>query len=464
MVAAIGWVHVGDLHLEDADGWESLGRLRAIVDQVERHIGSAADFLFLPGDNANHGTPDQYAALTAALGDLSIPWRIIPGDHDLEPGDLTNYEAAIPPANRPETEVIAGHRCIFLDIVSGGAGGPDFRLTMHHRNRIAEELARAAAEGQPPLVFMHAFPGDLAADGEAVARAFADGGVAFVDTGHTHYNDVLNDGRVIYAATRSTGQIEEDGGRPGFSFVAVHDGVPSWRFRRLDAPWPHVQIVSPCDRRLVTRPADPRQVPRPGPVTIVARVIGAGSDAVPRLHVGEAMTDGMGPGRATADRAGRDRHAAQADALAITPGADGPWRGMADDPRSLTAPVPGGLLQGSARPHPADAGDTVTAHATDGGRGSVPPATPIGEDGIPMTPGADGLWRGEVALPPGVSFVTVTCGASRDVLEVLTRPVDQIPKRGPPVALGQDCHTVGAWPQAGIIGAGLGPNRNGRKW
>jgi hypothetical protein len=32
--------------------------------------------------------------------------------------------------------------------------------------------------------------------------------------GHTHDNELANDGHIIYAATRSTGQIEE--GRPTF--------------------------------------------------------------------------------------------------------------------------------------------------------------------------------------------------------------------------------------------------------
>ncbi|WP_294285800.1 metallophosphoesterase [uncultured Sphingomonas sp.] len=284
MGTSICWAHIGDLHLDEADDWQGLSRLESIVDQVNR-VADGIDFVFVPGDNANHGTPDQYARMMAALAPLQTPWRIIPGDHDFEPGDLAHYDAAIPAANRPEAETIAGYRCLFLDIISAGAGGPDFRVTMHHRNRLAEELARAEAADQVPLVFMHAYPGDLAADGDSIARTFADARVAFVDTGHTHYNELLNDGRVVYGATRSTAQIEEDAGRAGFAIVCVHGRVPSWRFRRLDAAWPHVQIVSPCDARLVTRPADPHQVPRPGAVTVVARLLGAAADASVEVRI-----------------------------------------------------------------------------------------------------------------------------------------------------------------------------------
>ncbi|MBB4154338.1 hypothetical protein GGQ80_002251 [Sphingomonas jinjuensis] len=305
MSAALCWVHVGDLHLEAADGWQSLDRLRAIVAEVNAHVGASADFVFLPGDNANHGEPEQYARMIDTLRPLTRPWRIIPGDHDFEPGDLDAYEAAVPEANRPETEVIGGYRCLYLDVVSAGAGGPDFRLTQHDRRRIAEELARAEAAGQVPAVFMHAYPGDLTADVDEIASGFAQGGVAFVDTGHTHYNELLNDGRVLYGATRSTGQIEEDGGRPGYAIVCLHGRVASWRFRRIGEAWPHVQIVAPSDIRLVTRPADAAQVPRPDAVTILATVMG--SDDVPMLAV-----DGRGIGPMVRDAEGLWRRAVSA--------------------------------------------------------------------------------------------------------------------------------------------------------
>ncbi len=279
-VPSLTWVHIGDLHMDEANGWASRDRLAAIVAEVDAHIGDAAQFVYLPGDNANHATTEQYRVITDTLAPLRLPYRVIPGDHDFELGDLAHYDDAFPAACRPEVEVVAGHRCIFVDIVSAGAGGPDFRLTRHHRNRLLEELAQAEAEGQIPVVFMHAYPGDLAADGEDIARIFADARVAFVDTGHTHYNELLNDSRVIYGATRSTGEIEEGGGRPGFSIVTIHGRVPSWRFKETASAWPFVQIVAPADVRLVTRPADPAQVPRPGEVAITAKLFGLSGDPV----------------------------------------------------------------------------------------------------------------------------------------------------------------------------------------
>jgi 3',5'-cyclic AMP phosphodiesterase CpdA len=367
MTASIAWIQVGDLHADEEDGWLGTDRLRHVVAGIAEH-GIAADFLFLPGDNANHGTIEQYDRILDALAPLALPWRVIPGDHDFEPGDLDAYKTQIPEKNRPKGEIIAGYRCIFLDIVSAGAGGPDFRLPMGERRRLAEELARAAAEGTPPIVFMHAYPGDLAADGPEVAETLAAGRAVFVGTGHTHYNELLNDGRVIYGAARSTAQIEEGGEQPGLVTICVHDGVPSWRFRPLDAAWPAVQIVAPCDVRLVTRPTDPLQVPRPGEVRIVVRSFGATGD--PQVRQGD----------------------------------------------------------------------------------QAPTA---------MRPAGDHLWEATLALGAGLQRIEVEAGAARNAVDVLVRPLDAIPKRGPARALGEAIHAIGAWPEAGLLGTQLGPNRNG---
>jgi hypothetical protein len=372
MTSSIYWLHVGDLHMDEADDWAALPRLRQIVQEANAHAADAA-FVYLPGDNANHATAAQYAAIVQALSPLTLPWRAIPGDHDFEGGSLATYEASFAPAQRPECEVFGGHRCIFLDVVIAGQGGPDFRLSAHHLHRATRELARAQAEGQTPLVFMHTFPGDMADGGEELARLFADARVAFVDTGHTHYNELLNDGWVVYGATRSTAQIEEDDGRPGFSLVCVHDSVPSVRFRRIGQPWPHVQIVSPCDVRLLTRVSDPRQVPRPGTLQVVARRIG---------------------------------HA--------------------------TAPMEVSLDAGAPSP---------------------------------MQDAGAGLWQASLeGVGAGLHRVVVACGEARDSVEVLVRPVDDLPRRHQLVAPGHACHTIGAWAPAGMDGTQRGPNRNGGGW
>ena len=78
---------------------------------------------------------------------------------------------------------------------------------------------------------------------DELAAMLDDSSAALVSVGHTHYNEISNDGRTIYAATRSTGQIEE--GDVGFAFAAIDRGAVSWRFKPLQSSWPFVTITSP---------------------------------------------------------------------------------------------------------------------------------------------------------------------------------------------------------------------------
>ena len=72
------WVHIGDLHMDEANGWQSRDRLAAIVAEINDHVGDAADFVYLPGDNANHATVEQYRVITDTLAALRLPYRVIP--------------------------------------------------------------------------------------------------------------------------------------------------------------------------------------------------------------------------------------------------------------------------------------------------------------------------------------------------------------------------------------------------
>lgn len=47
-----------------------------------------------------------------------------------------------------------------------------------------------------------------------------------------------------------------------------------------------------------------------------------------------------------------------------------------------------------------------------------------------------------------------------DVIEPATEPSSIPTSRG----IGSDADTVGAWPERGLLGMQLGPNRNGRHW
>jgi Icc protein len=136
---------------------------------------------------------------------------------------------------------------------------------------LAEQLEAAQSDSYRPVVFMHAYPRDLRAGGEEVAGLFTRSCVAFVGTGHTHYNELVNHAGVIYAATRSTGEVEE--GPPGFSLGVLDGSVVGWHFKPVDTAWPLVLITSPSEQRLITDPSAVDQVPS-GEIRVRAKVFG----------------------------------------------------------------------------------------------------------------------------------------------------------------------------------------------
>ena len=284
----LAWLHIGDLHLTEAglENHRDLGRIVALANALPP---GSLDFALLPGDNADDGTAEQFQLVRDAVAPLRLPLHVLPGDHDFKPGNsdgrsasgLDAFYAVLNAERLPVAKTVAGHRCLFLDVVSAGTGGPDFRLGEDQLAWAERELEAAEAAGQGAAVFMHTYPADLREGAERLGALLARPQVLCVDMGHTHYNELANDGSTIFMATRSTGQIEE--GPPGFSIAAIDGRTVSWRFKPLDRAWPFVLVTQPADRRLAT---DMGQVVRDA-FAVRAKVLG---DA-PIMSV-EAQVDG----------------------------------------------------------------------------------------------------------------------------------------------------------------------------
>jgi 3',5'-cyclic-AMP phosphodiesterase len=272
---SLTWAHVGDLHItgEDEPNYRDF---LSIIEAINAHLAGQIDFCVLPGDNADDGSADQYALIRRGLERLKVPSHVIPGDHDRKPGDLRAFYQGLAVAPFPNAITVGGYRCLFLDVVSPGSGGPNFALGRDQLQWLETELKSASAHRQGSVVFMHAYPADLKADGEAVTQLLAKYQVTLVDMGHTHYNELSNDGTTIFATTRSTGQIEE--GPVGFSLASLNRGVVSWRFKPLQSLWPFVMITSPADHRLITDVKRPANVVA-GEFTVKARAWGASVSA-----------------------------------------------------------------------------------------------------------------------------------------------------------------------------------------
>jgi Icc protein len=253
------WLQFGDLHASAADGWESLEIFSRLIDEANRYLADAVDFAVLPGDNANHATEEQFRKIADAASRLLFPLHILPGDHDFESGSLAEFYGILGATQLPHAIRTGNTRILFLDLVSAGTGGPDFRIDDQQMQWLTNELQSAETDNHRAVVFMHAYPNDLRSGGKEIEDAFSRFPVAFVGTGHTHYNELVNHRGIIYAATRSTGEVEE--GPPGFSIGVLDGSVVSWHFKPIDETWPLVLITSPSDHRLITDPTAIDQVP-----------------------------------------------------------------------------------------------------------------------------------------------------------------------------------------------------------
>jgi 3',5'-cyclic-AMP phosphodiesterase len=263
----LSWLHIGDLHITRATEQNYLD-LKRIVDLAKGLPAGSVDFALLPGDNADDGTPEQFRLVLDAVTPLPMPLHILPGDHDFKPRALDAFHDVLGAERLPKAVIVRGRRCLFLDVVSAGSGGPDFRLGEAQLAWAERELEQADAAGQDAVVFMHTYPADLKEGAERLGALLAKPHVTCVDMGHTHYNELANDGATIFMATRSTGQIEE--GPPGFSIAAVDGRGVSWRFKPLGAVWPFVLITCPTDRRLATDAS----LKSSGVPTVRAKVLG----------------------------------------------------------------------------------------------------------------------------------------------------------------------------------------------
>ena len=246
----LSWVHVGDLHMRAAGEQNDLD-LQAIVEEVNAAFAGSISFVFLPGDNADHGDLPAYRVVREALDRLQVPWCAIVGDHDVEQKTFDNFRMFL--AEQTHYAFTVGTvRFIALNAFDVPEP-PSFAVLPKQLVWLEHQLQDATAAGQTKVLLLHCYPSDLKRGREELTRLVSHYGVKLIEMGHTHYNELSHDGRTMYAATRSTGQIEE--GPVGFSVTNLDGGVVSWRFFELGR-LPAVIITSPSDERLMADEAE----------------------------------------------------------------------------------------------------------------------------------------------------------------------------------------------------------------
>ena len=222
-----------------------LGR---IVDEINAvYANGGVNFVFIPGDIADDGSATAYEAVRQHLDRLMIPWCGIVGDHDVHEKSFENFRRYIA-ADLFSSFAVGPYR--FLRLNAFSTPKPDsFTLDNEQLHWLEEELKQTVTLDQRAVLFLHCYPSDLKQDGDKLKQILQRYPVLLVDMGHTHYNELSNDGSLLYSATRSTGQIEE--GPVGYSVITIDSDVVCWHFVELGSP-SLVVITQPGDLRLQT--------------------------------------------------------------------------------------------------------------------------------------------------------------------------------------------------------------------
>jgi Icc protein len=250
----VTWIHIGDPHLKQAEDQNAidLGRIVDEINEVYAHGG--VDFVYIPGDIADDGSMAAYQVFRAHLDRLKLPWFGIIGDHDVHEMSFANFQTSIDHSLYSSFS-IGAYRFFRLNAFSSPR--PDaFLMDGEQLTWLEAELKQCEVRGDKAVLFLHCYPSDLKQGGAELAKLLRQYPVLLVDMGHTHYNEISNDGTVLYTATRSTGQIEE--GPVGYSVTTLDERTVSWHFVELGSQG-MVAITSPSDERLLTRRTAPYQ-------------------------------------------------------------------------------------------------------------------------------------------------------------------------------------------------------------
>ena len=249
----ISWIHLGDLHMTRA-GEQNHVDLADIVNEVNHAFSSSVSFVFLPGDVADDGSRSAYRVVRSELDRLDVPWCSIIGDHDVHEKSFANFKEAMSEQIR-YAFTVGDTRFVALNAFDIPEP-PSFTVSTQQLEWAEDQLDLATKNRQTKVLLLHCYPSDLKVGRAELMRLVRDYDVRLIDMGHTHYNEISNDGQTLYTATRSTGQTEE--GPVGYSVTNLDGNVVSWRFIEL-GKLPVAIITTPSDERLMLESSESPQ-------------------------------------------------------------------------------------------------------------------------------------------------------------------------------------------------------------
>ncbi|PZU86047.1 MAG: phosphodiesterase [Chelatococcus sp.] len=239
-------IHITDIHVrprgETIYGVDSAARLATIVEDVNaRHAD--ADLVAVTGDLTHYGEPEAYEILADLTGRLTVPVKLLLGNHD----DRANFRARFPEAPVDGNGFVQSFidapgaigRLVFLDTHEAGWSGGRF---CEQRLAWLDQTLSEAGE-RPATIFMHHPPLPFGVahfekiclhEPEAfLARLKAHpGGIRHLFIGHIHLplTGVLPGGIPFTAGRGCSHQIVLEPGSPDCTWAA---GVANYNIIEL---------------------------------------------------------------------------------------------------------------------------------------------------------------------------------------------------------------------------------------
>lgn len=231
MDAHLRFAVLGDVEPKPDPEYTWLPRAVEVINDEHAHTGLA--FVAGVGDVAHNGTPEQYAAATACLSDLDLPFYAIMGNEELnEPispflsfARAVNADANVVP-DIQYVKPYGGYRFVFASPLIRGRG-----FTTAQLNWIEAQVRHST---EPVIGIVHAAPQGVLPDGRHMPdrrfdRVAALPALQLVFSGHSHLD-------VERCQTMDT---DEWGTRhvhiPGIERTKVGDGhTPRFAFVEID--------------------------------------------------------------------------------------------------------------------------------------------------------------------------------------------------------------------------------------
>ena len=238
------FVWPGDLHLEFTDRPNYQAALW-MVEEVNELV--RPDFVQFAGDNVQHARENEWSLFKNVTDKLKMPFHALVGDHDAhhDPG-CYSYQTHVGATYHAFT--VGGYRFICLNTNQYKPLGMSQEQVIWFRYEVDAALAR----NERVIVFQHNYPfqvwEDFAGPGmEAWREVMQTRPITALFSGHTHYDQVANDGRNVYVATRSIGDPE--GGAAGYAIIHLDGDDLAMTYRTIEDRGPVALITHP--RRVI---------------------------------------------------------------------------------------------------------------------------------------------------------------------------------------------------------------------